>query len=279
MIQRIYQLIIFFSLTMCSYGKDVYISGNKVVLREKPSEKSKVILQLNRNTKVTVLEEITNENSDYRLWTKVRLLNHSEGYVYSDYIFLNPESFSPGKNTIPKLGFDLNDGNLQIFDKKTSKLLDTIPVDSYFQKVYKTEQKGHFLLIILKNNEEEYEGIVYDLNLRRVLLKNLSKQIHMHMCYFESVSPQNLFLVFDVGTGFVRTKYVFDLAKSEFHVFDDMRISLQWIAPKTFIFYVTPKEGETNLPILKGDTILEEKRIWRNGNIYRTNTTRYTYQD
>lgn len=99
------------------------------------------------------------------------------------------------------------------------------------------------------------------------------------MCYFESVSPQNLFLVFDAGTGFVRTKYVFDLAKSEFHVFDDMRISLQWIAPKTFIFYVTPKEGETNLPILKGDTILEEKRIWRNGNIYRTNTTRYTYQD
>lgn len=129
---------------MCSYGKDVYISGNKVVLREKPSEKSKVILQLNRNTKVTVLEEITNENSDYRLWTKVRLLNHSEGYVYSDYIFLNPESFSPGKNTIPKLVFDLNDGNLQIFDKKTSKLLDTIPVDSHFQKVYKTEQKDIF---------------------------------------------------------------------------------------------------------------------------------------
>ncbi|WP_244241944.1 SH3 domain-containing protein [Leptospira kanakyensis] len=175
--------------------------------------------------------------------------------------------------------FELNDGNLRILDGKSSKLLDTIPVDSRYQKVFKTEQIGHFLLIVIKNEEEEYEGVVYDLNLRRVLLKNLSKQIHVHMCNFESVSPQNLFLVFDAGKGFVRTKYVFDLSKSKFHVFDDMRIELQWIAPRTFIFYATPKEGETDLPIRKDDTILEEKRIWRNGTIHRTKTTRYTYQD
>lgn len=279
MIQRNYLLLLYFFFTMCSYQKDVYISGNKVMLREKPSEKSKVIRQLDGNIKVTVLGEITDDNSDYRLWTKVRSSNHFEGYVYSDYIFSSPQSFSAVKNVSSKLKFELTNGSLRILDGKTSKLLDTIFVGSRYQKVFKTEQKGHFLLIVFQNDEEEFEGVVYDLNLHRVFLKNLSKQIHMHMCYFESVSPQDLFFVFDVGTGFVRTKYVFDLSKSEYHVFDGMRKELQWIAPRTFIFYTTPSERETNLPILKGDSILEEKRIWRNGNIYRTKTIRYTYQD
>ncbi|TGL24199.1 SH3 domain-containing protein [Leptospira yanagawae] len=278
----IFHFFICAAFISCNSTKDIYISGSKVNLHERPNEKSKLIRKLTGNTKASIIEEVTNDTSDFRHWFKVRLPNHLEGYVYSDFSYFEPQNTFTNSLALQKVKFELHEGKLKILEKNTSKLLDTIDVGNRFYKVFKSEQIRQYLLIVIGNEEEredEYEGVVYDLTKHRVIIKNLSKKILMHICNFESVSPDDQFLVFDSGTSSIRDKFVYDLSTSKFQIFNDMSRELQWIAPKTFIYFERVKENESNLPIRKGDYVLEEKRIWRNGTIYRTNTTRYTYQD
>ncbi|TGL65361.1 SH3 domain-containing protein [Leptospira jelokensis] len=278
----IFHFFICAAFVACNSSKNIYINGSKATLHERPNEKSKIIRKLTGNTKALILEEVTNDNSDFRHWFKVRLQNRLEGYVYSDFSYFESQNPFTNSLSLPKLKFELHDGKLKILEKNTSKLLDTIDVGNRFNKVFKTKQIRQFLLIVIgyeNEREDEYEGVVYDLKKNRVIVRNLSKQILMHICYFESVSPDDQFLVFDSGTSSIRDKFVYDISTSKFHLFESMSLELKWIAPKTFIYYDRMQENETNLPIRKGDYVLEEKRIWRNGTIYRTNTTRYTYQD
>lgn len=278
----IFLVFVTIAFTACTSKQNVFISGKMASIHSKPNEKSKLIHKIVGNTEATIIDEVTSESTDFRHWFKVRLQNQLEGYVYSDYIDIKPHKSSKVSFTYPKLKIAIKDGKLQILEKNNSKILDTIKVGNQIQNVIKTEQIRQFLFIVMGNvdeSEEEYEGVVYDLNERKIIIRNLSQQTLMHICYFESVSPDDQFLVFDSGTSSIRDKFVYDLSTSKFHVFKDMSKALLWIAPKTFLYFDTLKENKTNLPIRKGDSVLEEKRIWRNGTIYRTNITRYSSRD
>lgn len=278
----IFLVFVTIAFTACTSTQHIYLSGKKASIHSKPNENSKLIHKIVGNTEATIIDEVTSESTDFRHWFKVRLQNQLEGYVYSDYIRFEQPKTSLVSSIYPKLRIDLKDGKLQILEKNNSKVLDTIKVGNQFRNVIKTEQIRQFLFIVMGNvdeSEAEYEGVVYDLNQRKMIIRNLSQQTLMHICFFESVSPDDQFLVFDSGTSSIRDKFVYDLSTSKFHVFKDMSKALQWIAPKTFIYFDTMKENETNLPIRKGESVLEEKRIWRNGSIYRTNITRYSSRD
>jgi hypothetical protein len=274
-------LVLTFSINL--YSEEIYIFGTNVNLREKSDEKSKSLRKLNGNTKGFLLKIFKNENSDYKNWSKIRLEDDTEGFIYSDYIYDQPQDLNKIKKIFPEIQFEYRNNKILLFDKKTSKIYSEIIYKTNAKSFNRTDQIGQYLLITLTINDYEYDGFIYDLETKKIIFVLNKNSFDLMTCSLESVSPQNIFLILDTGTSQNRQKYIFEISTWQLYKLQDIYSSLDWIAPKTFIYYDYQNNEDKNLKIEKVPNYdkdkegyaLQVKRIWNNGNIISTKETRW----
>ncbi|MCG6146538.1 hypothetical protein [Leptospira bandrabouensis] len=146
------------------------------------------------------------------------------------------------------------DNEYIVYDLNQKKIINTITVQDYLEK-YFTEYAQKYNLI------SDYEQ---DLN----------------FIYLESCSPSGKYVILDHGTGQNRTKFL--ISNDSFQVFKDIIIKFKWITDDSFEYWETPLDSEVSIPVkyVEGEKrehhrLLQEKRIWANGYITRTNDTMY----
>lgn len=269
------------------YAEEVYIFGTNVNLREKADVKSRSLRTLTGNTKGFLIENLKNENSNFQVWSKIRLEDDSEGYVYSDYIYDKPQDLNKNKNIFPEINFEYRNNKIYLINKKTSKIYSEINFKTNAKNLNRTDQIGQYLLITLTIKDYDYEGFIYDLETRKIIYELNKDEFDLMTCSLESVSPQNNFLILDTGTSQNRQKYIFEISTWRLYKLRDINSSLDWIAPKTFIYFDSPNGEEKNLKIGKAPKYdkdkegyaLQVKRIWNNGIIFRTQETRWRYSE
>lgn len=271
------------TFSMNLYAEEIYIFGTNVNLREKADEKSKSLRKLNGNTKGFLIENLTNENSDFKVWSKIRLEDDTEGFIYSNYIFDKPQDLKKIKNIFPEIQFEYRNDKIFLINKKTSKIYSEIIYKTNAKSFNRTDQIGQYLLITLTINNYEYDGFIYDLETKKIIFVLNKNNFDLMTCSLESVSPQNIFLILDTGTSQNRQKYIFEISTWQLFKLQDIYSSLDWIAPKTFIYYDYQNNEDKNLKIGKVPKYdkdkegyaLQVKRIWNNGNIFSTKETRW----
>lgn len=267
-------------------SQNVYIFGENVNLRENADEKSKSFKKISGKVNATLLGNFENNNSDYRIWSKIRLEDNLEGYVYSDFIY-DSSINTPQINTIyPEIEFKYSDNNIILINKVNKAEIETLSTTKKIKYLNRTDQINQYLLITYSITDYEYLGFIYDLSKKKIVFELPENTIDLMTCGLQSISPHNLFLILDTGTSQNRQKYIIEISTWKFFTLNNIHSNLEWVAPKTFVYFETPKKNETKLPIRKVDKnndklqyVLQEKRIWNNGRIFRTTKTRYVFEE
>ena len=92
MTRKIFSILFIFT-SLLYYSQEMFVNTNKLNVREKPDQNSKVISQIEKNTKVEIL-------GDYGEWSKIEI-NGKSGYINEK--FLSVKELSNDK--IPEKGF------------------------------------------------------------------------------------------------------------------------------------------------------------------------------
>ncbi len=261
------------------------IIGDLVNIRNKPNTESKVVLQLNKYDKVSVIKKIETQNK-FKEWYKISH-KKKEGFIYKDYIKL----ISKGDSILNK-----EDGFIIKFQKNQLLIKSILNDKIYFSKKFNPESfndythvdnlkfkdfsytiknfsntfnKRYFLISIKLNIGELFFAGIFDFYNKTFL--NLPKKAYSPSII--DVSKSKRYIAIDDGTGATRSLEIIDGIKRKtvyetHYLIKSNKYMNKWHDDK-FIFqqYDRVAKDCPNLPKNKDYNAYEQQVYWYKGKI------------